>query len=179
MEYVNALDCTKESIELVARAVQTLISVRGPSSAPGHVGGGSVVHGFFVNQSSPFKYKTVDELNQHVNGILKCKGDPRRVNLVADASDGLYLCPCFINPENFKELPGGKVVALDFHDSCFLPPSFFAVAMEMSNDGFTIRVAERVEYPTSDDVAAMKAASYFLVPFGRDDIGHPDSFHLI
>jgi len=33
-----------------------------------------------------------------------------------------------------------------------------------------------VNYPKSDDVGATVSASYYLVPFGRNDIGQPDSF---
>ncbi|KAF8961430.1 hypothetical protein BDZ97DRAFT_1829241 [Flammula alnicola] len=174
MEYINAPDCTKKDVKLVAQVVQTLISVRGPSSAPGHVGGGPVVHNFFVDDwTPPFRYKTVDELEQHINGILKVGGNPSRVSLMANASDGLYLCPCDINPGNFKKLSGDKVVALDFRASCFLPPSFFAVAMAKAEDDFTEKVARHAKYPKSDDVAAMKSASYSLVPYGRNDIGAP------
>ncbi|KAJ7293953.1 hypothetical protein C8J57DRAFT_1457897 [Mycena rebaudengoi] len=167
MEYIDAPDCIKKDVKLVAQAVQTLITVRGPSSAPGHVGGGFV---------PPFKCNTVNELEQHINGILRVREDPRRVNLVADASDGLYLCPCGMHPGNFKKLPEGKVVALDFTASCFLPPSFFAVAMAKALDEFAIWVARRVEYPKSDDVAAMTAASYSLISYQRNDIGAPKFF---
>ncbi|OAX41408.1 hypothetical protein K503DRAFT_502549 [Rhizopogon vinicolor AM-OR11-026] len=177
MEYIDAPDCTKKNAKRVAQAVQTLISVRGPSSAPGHVGGGPVVHSFFTDeQTSPFRYETIDELEQHINGILRVGDNPRRISLVADASDGLYLCPCDINSGNFKKLPDGKVVALDFRASCFLPPSFFAVAMAKAVDHFTMKVARHVKYPISGDVAAMTSASYSLVPYGRNDIGQPDSF---
>ena len=70
MEYIDAPDCTRKDVKLVAHAVQMLISVRGPSSAPGHVGGGPVVHTFFADdRTSPFRYETVDELEQHVNGV--------------------------------------------------------------------------------------------------------------
>ncbi|KAJ7293904.1 hypothetical protein C8J57DRAFT_1041333 [Mycena rebaudengoi] len=172
MEYIDAPDCTKKDVKLIARAVQTLIGVRGPSSIPGHVGGGFVVHNFFLDEwKPPFKYNTVNELEQHINGILRVREDPRRVNLVADARDGLYLCPCDIHPGNFKKLPNGKVVALDFTASCFLPPSFFAVAMAKVWDEFAIKVAQSVDYPKSADVAAMTAASWFLIPFQRNDIG--------
>ena len=90
---------------------------------------------------------------------------------MADAIDGLCLCPCDINPGNFKKRPDGKVVALDFRATCFLPPSFFAVAMKKAEDIFTQKVAQRVDYPKSDDVAALVSASYYLVPYGRNDIG--------
>lgn len=70
MEYVDAPDCTDEDVGFVAHAVQTLISIRGPSSAPGPVGGGVIVHNFFVNdETSIFIYKSVEELQSHVNGV--------------------------------------------------------------------------------------------------------------
>ena len=70
MEYVDAPDCTVEDFKSVAQAVQALISVRGPNSAPGHVGGGPLIHNFFaVDETSPFVYETVDELERHVNGV--------------------------------------------------------------------------------------------------------------
>ncbi|KDQ17197.1 hypothetical protein BOTBODRAFT_64232 [Botryobasidium botryosum FD-172 SS1] len=171
MEFVDAPDCTSRDAKLVAPAVKKLISIRGPSPAPGHVGGGHVVHTFFVDdRTAPFPYETVKELEEHINGILKYKGDPRRVDLVADARNGLFLCPWDIHPGNFKKV-GHKIVALDFRGTCFLPPSFFAVAMELADKHFIQRVARRVAYPKSDDVAAMVSAHYYLVPFGRNDLG--------
>ncbi|KIM36327.1 hypothetical protein M413DRAFT_31747 [Hebeloma cylindrosporum] len=64
MEYFDAPDCTEEDVNPVAEAVQTLISIRGPSSAPGHIGGGPVLDSFFVfDMLSPFIYKSVKELH--------------------------------------------------------------------------------------------------------------------
>jgi hypothetical protein len=102
--------------------------------------------------------------------------DPRRISFLIEAWDGLFLSPCDIHPGNFKKCADDKIVALDFRASCFLPPSFFAVAMRKADDLFTWKVALHVEYPKSDNVAAMVAASYFLVPFGRNDIGQLDTF---
>ena len=43
MEYIDAPDCGGEGDDqLVAKAVQKLISVKGPNAAPGPVGGGPV-----------------------------------------------------------------------------------------------------------------------------------------
>jgi len=86
-----------------------------------------------------------------------------------------YLCPCDINPVNFKKLPDGKVVALNFvsRASC---PLLFAVAMAMALDDFTRKVARPSKYPISGDVEAMTSASYSLVPYGKNDIGQPGSF---
>ncbi|KAG8960492.1 hypothetical protein FRC00_000216, partial [Tulasnella sp. 408] len=68
MEYIDAPDCDARDSKLVAKAVQSLISVAGPSSAPGPVGGGPIEHNFFYDWTSPITYATVEELEQHVNG---------------------------------------------------------------------------------------------------------------
>ena len=69
MQYIDAPDCGEGDYQLVSRAVQTLISVKGPSSVPGPVGGGWVIHNFFVDWTSEITYETVDELQQHINGV--------------------------------------------------------------------------------------------------------------
>ena len=97
----------------------------------------------------------------------------KRVDLLADASNGLRLCLCDINPSNFKKLPGGRVAAFDFSTSCFLPPLFITVALARAQDDFSEQVARRIDCPKSDDVDAVLTASYFLVPFGRNDISQP------
>jgi hypothetical protein len=103
---------------------------------------------------------------------------------VDDARAGLRLCPSDINPGNFKKCPDGTVVALDFCATCFLPPSFFAVAIQNSIGSFSTwadfaeKVAKLVNYPQSSDVWAMVTASHRLIPYGRDDIGQPDIFSL-
>ena len=70
------------------------------------------------------------------------------------------------------------VVALDFGATCFLPPVFFAVAVRKLAGNFARKVAQRVLYPVMSDVKVIVAASYFLVPFGRNDIGQSDRFHF-
>jgi hypothetical protein len=54
---------------------------------------------------------------------------------------------------------------------CFLPPSFFAFAMAAGKDNFTRLVARYVKYPASANLSAMLEASYYLVPFGTNNIG--------
>ena len=72
MEYIDAPDSTFEDVNLVAKAVQTLISIRGPSSVPGHIGGGPVIHNFFVfDQISPLVYQEFNDLQSHVNGVSR------------------------------------------------------------------------------------------------------------
>jgi hypothetical protein len=95
----------------------------------------------------------------------------RRVNLVFDACDGL-LCPYDVS-SNLKKCRDGAVVAPDFRATGFFPP---AVAMGKPVGNFAWKVAKLVSYPRSSDVEAMVAASHFLVPYGRKDIGQPDGF---
>ena len=69
MEYVDAPDCDTNDVQLVARAVQKLISIRGPTAAPGPVGGGPIVHSFFVGWESNVTYNTVEQLEEHINNV--------------------------------------------------------------------------------------------------------------
>ena len=65
-----------------------------------------------------------------------------------------------------------RIVALDFGGYSFLPPSFFAFALKYGNrSGFTQRIARRIVYPPSTELAAMMDASCALVPFSSNDIG--------
>jgi len=73
MQYIDGVDCSKEDVALVAAAVQTLISVPAPSSVPGPVGGGRIVHSFFVDDwTSAITYDSVEELQQHIDVIIQC-----------------------------------------------------------------------------------------------------------
>jgi hypothetical protein len=95
------------------------------------------------------------------------------------AQTGLYLCPCDITPRTFKKFEDGTVAALDFGATCFLPPVFFAVAVRKLVGNFARRVAQRVHYPVLSGVRAIVATSYFLVPFGRNDIGQVRSLFIL
>jgi len=77
MEYIDAPDCGEEDYKLAAKAVQKLISIKGPNAAPGPVGGGPVIHNFFMEWTSSINYTTVGELQQHINGVSECKSPVR------------------------------------------------------------------------------------------------------
>lgn len=65
-----------------------------------------------------------------------------------------------------------RIVALDFAGYNFLPPSFFAFALNRGDySGFTHRIAHRVVYPRSTELEAMMHASFALVPFSSNNIG--------
>ncbi|KAF8270091.1 hypothetical protein EI94DRAFT_1798582 [Lactarius quietus] len=69
MEYIDGLECDKSDALQVAAAVECLISVTGPTTAPRPVGGGPITHRFFVEWKSPVTYNTVQQLEKHVNGV--------------------------------------------------------------------------------------------------------------
>ncbi|KAJ7716386.1 hypothetical protein DFH07DRAFT_354803 [Mycena maculata] len=173
MQFIDAPDCESGDVLQVATAVQTLIDLPAPGATLGHIGGESIVHSFFLDWIPVADYKSVQDLNDHINNILKYMKDPRRVDLVADAKSGLCLCPCDIQPRNFKKRQDGQLFALDFRATCFMPRSFVGVAMKKSQDTFGRRVAKQISYPLSDDVSAMLSVFNFLVPFGQNEVAFP------
>ena len=99
-------------------------------------------------------------------------GDKRRVDIVSEAKGGLFLCPCDIDRGNFRRrATDGQLFAIDFWATCLLPPSFFALAMSLSDNRFCQRVARKVKYEEPEYVSAMAAASGYLVQFGVKPIG--------
>jgi hypothetical protein len=68
-EYIDGNMCDDSDIPRVAAAVQALISIPSPSSTPGPVGGGLIEHPFFIDRTSSIWYESVEELQDHVNGV--------------------------------------------------------------------------------------------------------------
>ncbi|KAI6139569.1 hypothetical protein BKA82DRAFT_4223110 [Pisolithus tinctorius] len=173
MEYIDGSTCDDSDAELVAAAVRSLIAIRGPTAAPGPVGGGPIVHRFFADWESSVTYDSVQLLEEHVNRILAHEGRSERVSFGPEVeAHGLRLCPCDMNQTNFMKDLKGMIVALDFGASCFLPPSFFAFALH-EGDYFTQLVARRLKHPASTQLKPMLIASYILVVFGTNKIGIP------
>jgi hypothetical protein len=69
MEYIDGSTCDNSDAKLVAAAVQSLIAIRGPTAEPGPVGRGPIRHRFFVEWKSSMTYHSVQELEQHINGV--------------------------------------------------------------------------------------------------------------
>ena len=69
MEYIEGSICDDSDAKLVAAAVRSLIAIRGPTAEPGSVGGGPIKHRFFVDWESSLTYRSVQELERHVNGV--------------------------------------------------------------------------------------------------------------
>ena len=81
---------------------------------------------------------------------------------------------CDMNRSNFMRDSWGRIVALDFGESCFLPLSFFAFALSEGDD-FTQLIARRLKHPASTQLDSMLTASYALVPYGTNEIGEHTS----
>ena len=69
MEYIDGLECDNSDVLQVAAAVECLIRIKGPTTAPGPIGGGPITHRFFQEWESPVTYDTVELLEKHVNGV--------------------------------------------------------------------------------------------------------------
>ena len=73
-EYIDGQVCDDSDTALAAAAVQALITIPSPSLTPGPIGGGLIEHPFFVDRRSSVWYESVEELQDHVNGVsmLSC-----------------------------------------------------------------------------------------------------------
>ena len=69
MEYIDGSICEDSDARLVADAVESLITIQSPTTEPGPIGGGPIVHRFFLEWQSSVTYKSVDLLEKHINGV--------------------------------------------------------------------------------------------------------------
>jgi len=69
MEYIDGSACDDSDALQVAAAVDSLIRIKCPTTAPGPIGGGPITHRFFVEWKSSVTYNTVQVLEKHVNGV--------------------------------------------------------------------------------------------------------------
>ena len=113
--------------------------------------------------------------------ILKKAGyEGKSVDLETEVQEhGLRLCPSDMNRTNFMKDTNGKIVAIDFGQTSFLPLSFFDFAINVS-EPFTELLARHVRYPKSKNLDALQRASSTLVPYGSNDVGeHMSLFSLL
>jgi hypothetical protein len=103
--------------------------------------------------------------------VLRRIGNGLRVNFQIETADGLVLCPSDPNDSNFMIDDEGKLWAIDFGRTCFLPSSFVSYSLTMSSDAFVQSVARRVEYVQSANLPGMSAASGVLVISGDNTFG--------
>lgn len=70
-EFIDGPMCDESDIPRIATAVKYFISIPSPNSAPGPVGGGLIEHPFFKCDESTIWYETIQELEDHVNGVSR------------------------------------------------------------------------------------------------------------
>ncbi|KAF8639004.1 hypothetical protein AX16_010400 [Volvariella volvacea WC 439] len=174
MDFVDGSVCTGSDAQAVAAAVSFLITIPAPADqrSPGPVGGGPICHDFFIDRKSSVMYPTVELLTSHINGILRHQLKKVRVNLVPEVQEqGLRLCLSDTNRENFMvSSEDKKIVAIDFGASCFLPISFFEMAL-YHPDNFTRRIREFVIRPRSTQETALSQAATSLVKYQSNMVG--------
>ena len=76
MEFIDGVDCDSNDVELVAKAVQTLIGLQAPpASTLGHVGCGtrSIVHSFFPDWLPNAEYKSNQDSYAHIEKVSVCQ----------------------------------------------------------------------------------------------------------
>ena len=72
MEYIGGIDCDSNDAELVAKAVQALISLQAsPTATLGHVGGGtsSIVHSFSPEWFPNANYRSDQDFYDHIHKV--------------------------------------------------------------------------------------------------------------
>ena len=194
-EYIDGKMCDDSDIPGVAAAVQALISIPSPSSTPGPVGGGRIEHPFFVERTSSIWYESVEELQDHVNGVsvppclalslsrLGCSpaddstqillytGREGRVEFGQDIDD-LRLCVSDLMLTNFMKDGAGGIVAVDFGGYSFLPDSFFIFELE---DGCPSKLKHQLatvlKKPKSLTADVLVSASCALAPYSSNNVG--------
>jgi len=75
-KYIYRQECDNSDDALIVTAVMALITIPSPNLKPGPVRGGLIEHPFFYNRTSSIQYKSIEDLEDHVNGVsvLFCKG---------------------------------------------------------------------------------------------------------
>ncbi|KAF9073782.1 hypothetical protein BDP27DRAFT_1215252 [Rhodocollybia butyracea] len=177
MEYIEGVDCSSKDGELVAKAVQALISLQIPPNATlGHIGGGtrSIVHSFFPEWLPNADYKSDQDFYAHINKIFKLL----RIDFRGDiSSHSRFLCPSDFNSGNFRKrtMEDGRlvIVVLDFRATCIMPLPFIEVALKKPRDSFSQSIIEKIKYPPSNDAKFLLSASGPLVQYGPKPVALP------
>ncbi|KAF7292027.1 hypothetical protein MIND_01228500 [Mycena indigotica] len=173
MELVTGVVCRAADGPAVAKAVELLITVRSPTLQPGPVHGGPIFHSFFNDWESAVAYPSVELLQKHINAMLRWYHKPERVDFAPEvATHGLRLCLSDMNRHNFMKKDDGTICALDFGGTCFLPVSFFDLAL-YHHDPFTWRLSRLIRREPPAHLYALQLARGALVITGNNKLCLP------
>ncbi|KAG8730606.1 hypothetical protein FRC11_006320 [Ceratobasidium sp. 423] len=168
MEFIAGAICSRTDVPAVAKAVEFLTTVQGPSKQPGPIGGGPIFHSFFNDRESSLEYPSVKDLQDHINRMLGLWGVRQRVDFAQEVeAHGLRLCPSNMNRRNFIKEDNGTIVALDFGEACFLPVSFFHLALR-GHDSYTSRLRNQISHEPSAQLGGLLIAQGILVQTGNN-----------
>ncbi|KAL1760682.1 hypothetical protein FB107DRAFT_269730 [Schizophyllum commune] len=138
------------------------------------IDGGPIVHHFFYDSQSSITYDSVRTLEKYVNAakIQAYEGRSERADFQSEAeAHGLLLCPSDLDHTNFMMDRQGKIVAIDFGATCFLPRSFFDLALFLCHRfPALVRLLDR---PRPEHLNAMLEAHVTLLLHGTNKIGQP------
>ncbi|ETW76087.1 hypothetical protein HETIRDRAFT_422678 [Heterobasidion irregulare TC 32-1] len=102
MQHVGDRDCTRDDFPKIALAVKHLQQIPSPTSAPGPINGGPIMHRMFSGCISSVTYSSVDLLEEHINAFLAYRRHRRTVNLSEKAGIPLSLCIGDLHWGNFR-----------------------------------------------------------------------------
>lgn len=69
MQYIDGDDSNQDDLEAIAAAVRRIMLIDSPTTSPGPVGRGPVVHRVFPDDRSSILYNSVEELQLHMNSV--------------------------------------------------------------------------------------------------------------
>ena len=69
MEYIPGHDCTDDDLDAVVEAVRRFRTIESPTTSPGYVGGGPILHQLFSELHSVVEYPSIADLQHHVNRV--------------------------------------------------------------------------------------------------------------
>ena len=200
MEFIDGRVCsqTMTDAKAVGTALSFLFAnipvPQEQRGCPGPPGGGLICHNFFVDRKSAVQYPSVDVLAAHINGvrvllllytagtyycsspsaqILKKEKSKDKVDFGPEVMEhGLRFCTSDLTAGNFMRAVGDNemIVVIDFEAWCFLPISFFQMALGYP-DSFTRLIRPFVERPEARQTQAIELASSFLVKYQSNMIG--------
>ncbi|KAH7887172.1 hypothetical protein F5I97DRAFT_1806848, partial [Phlebopus sp. FC_14] len=148
----------RDEMQAVANAVRRLVDIKMPAgTAPGPIGGGHIGHDFFLDSMSTIEYPTVEHLENQINAFATASW--YRFEFQTETAKDLVLCLSDLNENNFMVDPTGKVWAIDFGRTCFLPPSFVYYSLRVVSNLFGRCVARLLNRPESPNFKAMDIAS--------------------
>ncbi|KAH9944062.1 uncharacterized protein BXZ73DRAFT_96568 [Epithele typhae] len=173
MEFVAGAVCSNTDAPAVAKAVEHLITIHPPNAQLGHFGGSPIFHPLFNDRKSSVEYPSVTLLEDHINGILRSFGYNVYVDFSQEAeAHDLCLCPSDMNRQNFIKEPNDTIVVLDFGEACFLPASFFDLALR-GEDSYTRRLRPLISRQPSAQLDGLLLAKGALVVTGNNNLGLP------